>query len=528
MKAAVSLVLSIFSQLVIAQAPVIQWQKTFGGINTDNASSVIEQANGNILIGGASNSIISGDKAQNFNNFDDFWIINLSNTGATLWQNSFINTDGGDANNKVIINNTWDNNFILSGTIYYIDTTGMNLKKMNPSGNLLNLGHTGDHSSCTTTALLYGTQLSNCYITNENKYISGGTHLDFGLCDNTYNYYLQKNNTIAGFNDFIWYKYFRGDQQDILKTFIETTDDGYIMIGSSNSNIANEKTENSKGQYDYWIIKINSDGDIVWQKTIGGNDMEDASSIIQTVDGGYLIGGSSKSNISGDKTENSDGDYDYWIVKLDTNGTTEWQKTIGGSLNDKLAALKPTIDGGFILVGTSNSSISGDKTENSRGLNDIWIVKLNNQGTILWDKTIGRSLDDSANDVIQTNDGGFVVAGTSFSSMSGDKLENSRGNSDYWIIKLNPENLKINDSEKFSDIQIYPNPTNGFVSIEFGQNQEKTTITLTNILGQILSNDTYINTEKTLNYSIIGENGIYFIHVENDKKEKKTIKVIKK
>ena len=152
-------------------------------------------------------------------------------------------------------------------------------------------------------------------------------------------------------------------------------------------------------------------------------------SIIQTTDGGYLLGGYSYSNISGDKTENSNGYEDYWIVKVDSIGTIQWQKTIGGSLNDNLISIIQTSDGGYIIGGISSSNISGDKTENSNGDVDYWIVKIDSTGTIQWQNTIGGIALDYLGSIIQTNDSGYFLAGSSFSDISGDKTENSNGNS---------------------------------------------------------------------------------------------------
>ena len=121
---------------------------------------------------------------------------------------------------------------------------------------------------------------------------------------------------------------------------------------------------------------------IQWQNTIGGEGMDDLRSVQQTNDGGYILGGSSYSNISGDKTENNTDTIapytnDYWIVKTDSAGNIQWQNTIGGSDDDALRFIQQTADGGYILGGSSASGISGDKTENNMGpLNsyDYWIV----------------------------------------------------------------------------------------------------------------------------------------------------------
>src|SRR5690606_21184446 len=115
---------------------------------------------------------------------------------------------------------------------------------------------------------------------------------------------------------------------------------------------------------------------IIWQKTIGGNAGDFSTAFQATADGGYFLGGYSSSNISGEKTENSNGQLDIWIVKIDNSGNIQWQNTIGGSGDDFLISLQQTTDGGYILGAGSDSNISGDKTENSRGGLDYWIIKL--------------------------------------------------------------------------------------------------------------------------------------------------------
>ncbi|MBL0096098.1 MAG: hypothetical protein IPP46_06020 [Bacteroidetes bacterium] len=106
-----------------------------------------------------------------------------------------------------------------------------------------------------------------------------------------------------------------------------------------------------------------------------GNGYDELYSLQQTTDGGYILGGSSGSNISGDKSENSLGGDDIWIVKTDRVGNILWQNTIGGGGMDQVYSIQQTVDGGFILGGYSHSNISGDKTENSMGVGSYWIVK---------------------------------------------------------------------------------------------------------------------------------------------------------
>jgi hypothetical protein len=136
-------------------------------------------------------------------------------------------------------------------------------------------------------------------------------------------------------------------------------------------------------------------------------------SVIQTIDGGYLLGGFSESSASGDKTENSQGGRDYWVVKLDGSGAVQWDNTIGGSSGDNLNSVIQTSDGGYLLGGESSSPASGDKTENSLGNDDYWVVKLDGSGAVEWDHTIGGSNSDQLNSVFQTIDGGYLLGGSS-------------------------------------------------------------------------------------------------------------------
>ena len=183
-----------------------------------------------------------------------------------------------------------------------------------------------------------------------------------------------------------------GPENDILSSVSQTSDDSILVGGLSESSISGEKTEVSRGDYDYWLLKLNPSGAILWDKTIGGDAYDGLSDFFETNDGNYIVAGFTLSSISGEKSEASRGLFDIWILKLDTIKNIIWQKTIGGSGVDGLNKVIQTTDSGFVLGSTSNSPISGEKTESSFGGNDYWIVKLNSSGVIEWQKTIGETL----------------------------------------------------------------------------------------------------------------------------------------
>ena len=221
-------------------------------------------------------------------------------------------------------------------------------------------------------------------------------------------------------------------------------------------------------------MKINSEGDIVWQNTIGGNHRDYLWAINLTTDNGVILIGDSNSDLSSDKTEPNIGgaqtSYDFWIIKLDSLGGIEWQNTIGGNQSERPFSASQTLDGGYLIGGDSWSNIFGDKTENSYGYDDYWILKLNSVGNIEWQKTIGGDGEDGQDGFvtsIQTNDYGFIVLGQSGSNISGLKTENNIDSSyDFWIVKLSSFN-NIVEEQINSNIKIFPNPTPGNFNIEF-------------------------------------------------------------
>jgi len=278
--------------------------------------------------------------------------------------------------------------------------------------------------------------------TADGGYILGGSSSSDKSIDKTensrgiYDYWIVKLDTDGNIQ---WDKTIGGNDNDILRDLRQTSDGGYILGGYSYSDQSGEKTENSRGRFssDYWVVKLDAAGAVQWDKTIGGNYWDLLMALQQTTDGGYILGGESNSDLSGEKTAAGRGDYDYWIVKLNSNGVIEWDKTIGGSARDELYALRQTTDGGYIMGGESYSGVSGEKTGKSKGSSDYWIVKLDSSANIQWDKTIGGNNIDALTSLQPTSKGGYILGGSSYSNMSGDKTENSRGGPDYWIVKIN-------------------------------------------------------------------------------------------
>lgn len=509
--------------------PGIVWQKTMGGSNLDYLESCIYLNNYGYVIGGTSNSSNTGDKTGISRGSADVWIIKFNENGSVDWQKT-IGGNSGDALYEIIIDT--DDGFILgctsssgiSGEKVEISRGGSDywLVKIDNLGNIVwqkTIGGSSNDSlrsiARTVEGGLFIGGISDSQISGEKTENTRGSQgeSDFWVLK------LDIENNIE------WQRTIGGDFNDRLFTVRATADEGYILGGDSNSNISAEKSENARGNYDLWVVKLNNQGDIEWQRTLGGSDLEVYADLIETMDGGYLVGSYSNSDISGDKTENSKGSFDYWLVKLNSQGEIQWQKTIGGSDGDYLYSMKQKPDGNYVLSGGSQSNISGDKTENSQGSSDFWSVLINENGDILGQKTIGGSEADTINDVLITPNGNYFVGGNSLSGISGEKTETNRGENDYWVMLLEPDVLSIED-QLFSNLKIFPNPTIQYVTITFPK-PFNGKIIQTDVSGKQIQIKP-INDTESVSLEIKGAEGVYFLTFEDEKGVNQTLKVIKK
>lgn len=315
----------------------------------------------------------------------------------------------------------------------------------------------------------------------------------------------------------IWDKSFGGITTQLFRSLEVTSDGGFILGGQSGSDIGNDKSENSRGGNDYWVVRTDSFGNKLWDKTFGGAVYEDLLSIKQTSDGGYILGGYSNSNISGDKSEASKGGHDYWMVRLNSSGNKIWDKTFGGSGPDQLFSVQETVDGGFLLGGQSLSGIGGDKSENFIAGDGFWILKTNSFGTKIWDKSYSGNNSQTFNFSQQTTDGGFVLGGFSLSGIGGDKSEVCRGAHDYWIIKTGPEVLGTKEAELNAAISVFPNPSLGKFHLHL-QNLRATgvEITILDLLGQVvLEKEIKVSQNEVSNeLEIKASKGIYVLQLK--------------
>lgn len=411
---------------------VIKNQRTIGGDNDDYLSSMDLTRDGGIVISGISYSGKSGEKTDNTTGG---WVVKLNKKGLIQFDTTYDFNEAFKA-----IQQTNDKGYILGGTSDDGFFNHSQIIKADSRGKVQWQEFAGGGGGFDENLI------SIQQITGNSRYVF--------ITRDSYNfskiYMIDSIGTIL-------------NQKDInnfsVTCFTQTKDSGLIVGGSSSG--------------DYGIIKLDKQGKVAWQKLIGGNGDDECDAVQQMDNGDYIAGGFSNSNISRDKSENNRGGYDYWIVRLDSAGNIKNDMTIGGADNDYLYALQKTRDGGFIAGGTSSSNLSGEKTENSKGLSDYWIVKIKDQ-KIQWDKTIGGDSYDELNSIKEVNADDYILGGSSSSGISGDKTQTCRGDFDYWLVEINTkaaDNPVANTldekikSSSFKDFFVYPNPAKDILNI---------------------------------------------------------------
>lgn len=225
-----------------------------------------------------------------------------------------------------------------------------------------------------------------------------------------------------------WSKFFGGTFTDTPYDVVQTKNDNYIIVGSSDSDDVDIK--NNKGTYDFWVVNISEDGNLLWEKSFGGSEIDEAWGVTISNDDNLIIIGDTR---SGDKdVSKNNGAADIFVIKISSDGDLLWEKSFGGTNFDTARSITKTSDGGFLISGNSRSS-DIDLTNNN-GQNDALVLKLSNSGNLEWQKTIGGSNTDLAFDVTELSDGTIIVVGESNSSDI--DIPENKGFSDLLIFKI--------------------------------------------------------------------------------------------
>ena len=345
------------------------WARAYGGSSADQANSIQQTPDGGYIVAGWTSSFGAGGT--------DAWVLKLDASGTVVWQKTY----GGSGDDFAkSIRQTPDGGYIVAGwtTSFGAGSNDAWVLKLDSSGGVVWQKTYGDSM---TDFADYAEQ------TTDGGYI-------VAACKNaSWILKLDANGAI------IWQKTFNGN--NCASVIQQTADGNYIAAGNNYG----------AGGDDVWLLKLDPNGTVIWQKSYGGSSSDWGYAFQQTTDGGYIIAGRTFSFGAGND--------DALVLKLDANGAIVWQKTYGGVDYDHANAIGQTSDGGYIVAGRSDSFISWVS---------VWVFKLDAGGTIVWQKTYGGSDIGDSNSVQQTSDGGYVVAGWTYSY--------GAGASDLWVLKL--------------------------------------------------------------------------------------------
>ncbi|MBB4603125.1 hypothetical protein HNQ93_003792 [Hymenobacter luteus] len=441
--------------------PDKEWDRVYGGYETERLNVVIPTADGGYLLGQHSQSGAGGTRTQPSQGEADYFIVKIGPNGVKQWDRRY---GGTGQDNITCIKQAPDGGYFLGGTTCSEKSGDVSrphvghlvqgesiedfwVVRIDAQGNKLWDQRAG--------GVAYDMARAMCLTPDGGVLVVGSSSSNF---QQVFDFYLVKFNS-EGIVE--WEEKFGGPDEDQAFDIQPTADGGYLLAGYSDSPPGAHKTYSSQGKHDYWLVKVSADGKRQWDRGYGGNDVEHLTSLTPISDGGWLLGGSSSSGVSGDKTEPSRGNTDYWVVRLDAQYNKVWDKTLGGTGDDRLTTVALTPGNGWLLGGTTSSETSGDKTQAPRGMRDYWVVSLAPQGTKRWDARYGGDYDELMTGILTTPDNGILLSGTSLSARSGDKSINNIGLGSGWLVKLSGGGFVTSTRASHHEAnawQAYPNP----------------------------------------------------------------------
>jgi hypothetical protein len=375
-KAVLLLVVSMMiSTSAYAQTISQQWIKGYGSNEEDVIFSVHQTMDGGYIGTGLTRSFAPGAVI-------DLWVLKFDANGNVAWQRTYHH--GSIINSANSIQQTTDGGYIIGGFVQSADFGNSWILKINNNGDVV-------------WQKAYGvmTEVKSIQQTIDGGYIATGTSnggRDISI------HKLDEDGSLA------WNKlYIVSENSNEPHSIQQTSDGGYIVTGYARIS--------SRSDEDIFILKLDGGGSLMWQKAYGVDGSEYGFSIQQILDGGYILAGRTNSFGAGG--------FDAWIIELDETGNINWQKTYGGSSSDFAGFIQQTPEGGYIMIGSTSSFGHGDS--------DVWFLKLDSTGGIIWQKTYGGSKVDNGGYAGNTLDGGYVLAGNS----------SSFGVDGFMILKLN-------------------------------------------------------------------------------------------
>jgi len=469
---------------VYAQAVIVDWQQCYGGSEYDRGYSIIRDTAGLTLLCGSDS--YDGQVPPYYAN-SNFWLIRTDMAGNIRWSKTYGGSDD-DVPERIfsipgegylmagytqsINGNVHGNHGLSEYWIIKTDTSGSIQWQKCLGGSTLDFLHAADITADSGYILMGYTDSHDGDVTGFHGF---------------YDYWAVKVDKEGNIK---WAKCYGGSMCELGLGVTSTSDGGAVLAGNTDSQDGDVQSEYHGGIGDAWIVKVDSMGNIEWERCFGGSVMDNVSAVLPLKDGGYLCAGNTNSNDG--QVSGNHGGFDYWIFKTDHFGNLVWQKCYGGSMDDIPLVLKPSSDGNFYITGYTVSN-DGDVSGN-HGLGiyqDIWIIKIDSVGTLLWQQCLGGDASEIADDMIEFPKGHLMFLGaTGTINNTGDVDCTFHGAGDVWLISGTDSTLTAIDETKRLDfsIRVYPNPSNREFIFEYALQDisSSTEIIIFNKLGIIL------------------------------------------
>jgi len=503
----------------------ITWQLDIGGSGIEYSSIILPTDDGGFIVGGSTESGQTGifSDPQLTSSIFSIFLFKYDVNHVLEWQKSF----GGDAFSELgNIIRTQDNGWLITGWSAASSGSGNKTSPLYGSSDfwVIKLNSQFQLKWQNSYGGSGGDELKDAIELWDGSILLGGrsespisgTKTD--TCRGFYDYWLVK---IDSLGNQLWDKTLGSIGYENLSSLSVSSNGNITLSGTTEEDTlgTGEKTEPMYGHLDFWVISLDSMGNILWDKTLGGPQDEYLGTIY--TDGiNYYVGGNSDSTSLIAPTmrtaPSKGGTYDCWLIKLDNNGNVLWNKCYGGNRGETIEQIIQFNSNELILASISNSDISGDKTESIRGFNsDFWLVKIDTAGNVIWDKTIGGSQEEYYEKITIIDANTIYLTGMTESGYSGDKTCNNNGSSDVWILEFKPNTLGIaeNVSEQFS---IYPNPVQNQFTVQSENASQIKQIDITNLSGQVMGHYYPETKNKTTISMDKFPSGIYWVNIIGD------------
>jgi hypothetical protein len=460
-------------QYVFAQPPEIEWDRTYGENSSDLANSVCATSDGGYIFAGYTRSFTADSS--------DVYLVKIDSLGGVEWYRLLGGEDYDDAKS---VQQTSDGGFILAGRTrsFGAGSNDMYVIRTNSQGDTLWTRTYGGTNSDAAESVRQ---------TNDGGYIIAGDSRPIG--STLAEMYLVKTDSLG---DTLWTRTFGGSDDRVAYSAQQTTDAGYIIAGCNPIYGGNE--------YDAYLVKTDSTGDMLWTRTYGGIDRDGAVSVLQTAGGGYIVTGYTRSFGAGDS--------DIWIINTDDNGDTLWTRTYGSEENEYSTSMQQTMDGGYVIAGGKGTY--GGET-------DLFLIKIDSMGDTLWSLVYGGEDIDVGSSVDLTDVGGYIIAGS---------IWNLVLPTDAWLVKTGPDTSAthapsiewVSHPMDFALHPAYPNPFNPTTTISFNLPfQAKVSMNIYNILGQrvavLMNGYAAPGIHRLLWDASDLPSGLYFVRMESGK-----------